>query len=152
MKSIVSTLIILFATLSLAASPRSPRGTNMNSIVSNLIVPSIEDCLPFYVDRLGFTKTVEVPHDGKLGFVILKRGALELMLQTRASVDADVPGMDPAGFRAALFIEVDKLDPIRKALTDWPRVIPERTTFYGTREIVVRDPAGNVLTFASRET
>ena len=52
----------------------------MNSIVSNLIVPSIEACLPFYVERLGFTQTVDVPHEGKLGFVILKRGALPATL------------------------------------------------------------------------
>jgi catechol 2,3-dioxygenase-like lactoylglutathione lyase family enzyme len=124
----------------------------MNAIVSNLIVASIEDCLPFYVERLGFAQTVDVPHDGKLGFVILKHGELELMLQSRASVAADVAGLDPDGFRAALYIEVDKLAPIRKALNGWPRVIPERTTFYGAREIIVRDPAGNLVTFASRET
>jgi catechol 2,3-dioxygenase-like lactoylglutathione lyase family enzyme len=123
----------------------------MNSIVSNLIVPSIEACLPFYVERLGFTQTVDVPHDGKLGFVILKRGPVELMLQTRASVAADIAGLDPDGFRAALFIEVDQLAPIRQALDGWPLVIPERTTFYGAREIIVRDPAGNVVCFASRE-
>jgi len=123
----------------------------MNSIVSNLIVASIEDCLPFYVERLGFTKTVDVPHDGKLGFVILKRGELELMLQSRASLAADIAGLDAGGFRAALYIEVDKLAPIRTALNGWPRVIPERTTFYGAREIIVRDPAGNLVAFASRE-
>ena len=123
----------------------------MNSITCNLIVPSIEACLPFYAERLGFTRTVEVPHDGKLGFVILKRGERELMLQSHASVEADIAGLDPAGFRAALYIEVDQLAPIRDALTDWPRVVPERTTFYGVREIIVRDPAGNVLAFASRE-
>jgi hypothetical protein len=114
--------------------------------------PRPESSLPFYVERLGFTQTVEVPHDGKLGFVILKRGELELMLQSRASVAADVAGLDPDSFRAALYIEVNKLAPIRKALNGWPCVIPERTTFYGAREIIVRDPAGNVVTFASRET
>jgi catechol 2,3-dioxygenase-like lactoylglutathione lyase family enzyme len=124
----------------------------MNSIVSTLIVPSIEACLPFYVERLGFTQTVDVPHDGKLGFVILKRGNLELMLQSRASVAADIAELDPDGFRAALYIEVDQLAPIRQALAGWPLVVPERTTFYGAREIIVRDPAGNVLAFASRET
>jgi catechol 2,3-dioxygenase-like lactoylglutathione lyase family enzyme len=124
----------------------------MNSIVSNLLVPSIEACLPFYIQRLGFTQTVDVPHDGKLGFVILKRGTAELMLQSHASVAADIAGLDPTGFRAALYIEVDQLAPIRKALAGWPLVIPERTTFYGAREIIVRDPAGNVLAFASRET
>lgn len=124
----------------------------MNSIVSNLIVASIEDCLPFYVERLGFTRTVDVPHGDKLGFAILKRGDLELMLQSRASLAADIAGLDADGFRAALYIEVDQLAPIRKALTDWPRVVPERTTFYGAREIIVRDPAGNLVAFASRET
>jgi len=44
------------------------------------------------------------------------------------------------------------LAPIRKALAGWPLVIPERTTFYGAREIIVRDPANNVVAFASRET
>jgi hypothetical protein len=29
--------------------------------------------------------------------------------------------------------------------------VPERTTFYGAREIIVRDPAGNLIAFASRE-
>src|ERR1700759_1948982 len=119
----------------------------MNAIVSNLIVASIEDCLPFYVERLGFGRPVGGPHGGKLGFVILKHGELELMLQSRASVAADVAGLDPDGFRAALYIEVDELAPIRTALNGGPRVIPERTTFYGAREIIVRDPAGNVVTF-----
>src|SRR6266542_3214203 len=120
----------------------------MKSIVVDLIVPAIEDCLPFY-ERFGFAKTVDVPHEGKLGFVILKRGDVELMLQSRASVAADIAGLT-GEFRAALYIEVDELAPIRKALGDWPRVIPERTTFYGAREIIVRDPAGNLVLFASR--
>jgi len=123
----------------------------MKSIVCNLIVESIEACLPFYVQRLGFEKTVEVPHEGALGFVILKRGELELMMQSGASLAADVEGVSGA-FRAALYIEVDALAPIRTALKGWPRVVPERTTFYGAREIIVRDPAGNLVAFASRET
>jgi len=124
----------------------------MNSIVANLIVESIEACLPFYLERLGFTQTVEVPHAGRLGFVILKRGDLELMLQSRASVADDVAEVARDTFRTALYIEVDQLAPIRKALKGWPLVVPERTTFYGAREIIVRDPAGNLISFASRET
>ena len=124
----------------------------MKSIVSNLVVSSIEDCLPFYVERLGFEKTVDVPHGDKLGFVILKRGTIELMLQSRASVADDIAPLAGDSFRAALYIEVDQLAPIRQALDGWPLVVPERTTFYGTREIIVRDPAGNVVCFASRET
>jgi hypothetical protein len=44
---------------------------------------------------------------------------------------------------------VEDLTPIRKALDGWPRATPERTTFYGTREIIVKDPAGHVVFFAS---
>jgi catechol 2,3-dioxygenase-like lactoylglutathione lyase family enzyme len=123
----------------------------MTTITANLIVPSIEDCLPFYVDRLGFTKGDEVPHEGALGFVILKRDTAELMLQSCASLAGDVAGIDPAGFRTALYIRVDQLAPFRAALAGWPLAVPERTTFYGARELIMRDPAGNVVVVASFE-
>lgn len=123
----------------------------MKEIIANLIVSSIEECLPFYVDRLGFTKSAEVPHDGAIGFVILKRGPVELMLQSRASVASDVAGLDKDTYRSALYVRVAELALIRDALASWPKVVPERTTFYGAREIIVRDPAGNVLSFAAHE-
>lgn len=122
----------------------------MKSIVANLIVPSIEACLPFYVERLGFQRAMEVPHDGALGWVSLQRDGVELMLQSQASADADVDGIG-AGFRTALYIQVEQLAPIRAALEGWPTVVPERTTFYGARELIVRDPANNIVSFASRE-
>ena len=123
----------------------------MKAITSNLIVESIEACLAFYEARLGFARTVEVPHEDKLGFVILKYAECELMLQSRASLAGDIAGVAGDPFRAALYIEVERLAPIRDALGDWPRVVPERTTFYGAREIIVRDPAGNVIAFSSRD-
>lgn len=122
----------------------------MKSIVANLIVPSIEACLPFYVDRLGFSKGAEVPHEGALGWVSLQRDGVELMLQSEASAAADVDGIG-AGFRTALYVRVSDLAPIRAALRDWPTVVPERTTFYGARELIVRDPANNIVSFAAHE-
>ena len=121
----------------------------MKKITANLIVDSVEDGLAFWVDRLGFEKTVEVPHEDRLGFVILKRGALELMLQSRASLQTDVPPLAEGPHRSVLYLEVADLDSIRNALEGWPRVVPERTTFYGTREIIVRDPAGHVVFFSA---
>ena len=40
-----------------------------------LIVEAVERSLPFWVDRMGFTKTVEVPDEDKIGFAILQRRA-----------------------------------------------------------------------------
>ena len=38
-----------------------------------LVVEEIEPSLKFWVDKLGFAKTVEVPEGDKLGFVILQK-------------------------------------------------------------------------------
>jgi uncharacterized glyoxalase superfamily protein PhnB len=121
----------------------------MNKMTPNLIVDRIEDCLPFWVDRLGFEKTVEVPDGDRLGFAILKRGAVELMLQTRASMEKDVAPLAAGPHSTTLYIDVADLAPFRRALADWPLVVPERSTFYGAREIIVRDPAGNVVFLSS---
>jgi hypothetical protein len=119
------------------------------NITANLIVESIEACLPFWVDRLGFEKSVEVPHEGALGFVILKRGSTELMLQTRASLAADIAPLAEGPHHTTLYITVEDLAPIRKALSGYPLVVPERTTFYGAHELIVRDPAGNGVCFGA---
>jgi uncharacterized glyoxalase superfamily protein PhnB len=121
----------------------------MNKLTPNLIVERIEDCLPFWVERLGFEKTVEVPDGERLGFVILRHGAVEVMLQSRASLKKDVPAVAEGPHRSVLYCEVPDLAPIRKALKGWPEASPERTTFYGAREIIVRDPEGNVVFFAA---
>ena len=117
-----------------------------------LIVCEIEKLIPFWVDRLGFEKVVEVPEGDKLGFVILTRNGAELMLQTMANVQKDTPQFAPAGQpnQTALFIEVDDFADILKRLGDYPIAMPERITFYGMREIGVFDPHGHVVVFAAR--
>jgi catechol 2,3-dioxygenase-like lactoylglutathione lyase family enzyme len=121
-------------------------------ITAVLIVESIEKSLPFWIDRIGFEKTVEVPEDNSLGFVILVRDGAELMLQTIESVRNDVPQLAPKSFShdVGLFIEIDDFDDIVKRLNGYPIALPERTTFYGTREIGVREPNGHTVIFAAR--
>ena len=55
-----------------------------------LMVEAIEPVLDFWIKRLGFNKTTEVPHEGHLGFVILEKDGIEIMYQTKASVAADI--------------------------------------------------------------
>jgi catechol 2,3-dioxygenase-like lactoylglutathione lyase family enzyme len=118
-------------------------------VTANLIVESIEACLPFWVDRLGFEKSVEVPHGSGLGFVILKRDGAELMLQSRASLAEDIEPLGEASYRSLVYVTVDDLAPIREALAGYPLVVPERTTFYGAHELIVKDPAGNGVCFGA---
>jgi catechol 2,3-dioxygenase-like lactoylglutathione lyase family enzyme len=116
-----------------------------------LIVDRIEPLLPLW-DALGFQRTAEVPHGDALGFVILARDGIEVMYQTRASVGADesqvLGGAHPLG-AAALFIEVDDVDAMARALPAGTDVVnARRTTFYGSTETIFRDGAGNLITLA----
>lgn len=121
----------------------------MKKLTPVLPVQAIEPALPFWIDRLGFEKTAEVPHDDALGFVILTRGDVQLMYQTQASIAADlaVPITIPDG-GTMLYLEVDDLDDVERRLDGIPHVIPRRKTFYGADEIVVREPGGHLVTFS----
>ena len=120
-------------------------------ITSVLVVNSIEDSLPFWTERLGFQKTLEVPHEDCLGFVILQRGGAELMLQTVRSVESDTPQFAPqTQSRSALFIEVDDFADVLRRLAGYPIAMAERMAPYGMHEIGVFDPSGNVVILAAR--
>jgi uncharacterized glyoxalase superfamily protein PhnB len=124
---------------------------NVKKITPVLLVNEIESVLPFWIDRLGFIKTIEVPDANKLAFIALQKGSVEVMYQTYHSVEKDAP---PAMAAAAgkgpsyLYLEVDNLDAVLAAMKDVQKVMPERTAFYGMREFAVQDPSGHFVTFA----
>ena len=115
-----------------------------------LFVAEIEPCVKFWTEQLGFTKTVEVPEGNKIGFVILVKGNVELMYQSYASADKDAPAMSAIARKGPtfLYIEVENLEAIKPAIKGAEVVMAERTTFYGAREIGIKDPGGHYLTFA----
>ena len=116
-----------------------------------LVVDEVEPCLRFWTEKLGFTAENQVlGDDGKLVFASAKAGAVEVMYQTRASVLAERPGAadELAGHSTVLFITVDDLDRIEAAVSGVPVVKPRHDTFYGTTELYVREPGGNVVGFA----
>jgi uncharacterized glyoxalase superfamily protein PhnB len=124
---------------------------NVKKITPVLLVHEIEPILPFWVDRLGFSKTIEVPDGSKLAFVAFQKGLAEVMYQTYESVEKDAPPAMAAQARKGLtylYLEVDNLDAVLAAMKDVQKVMPERTAFYGMREFAVQDPSGHFITFA----
>lgn len=115
-----------------------------------LFVEKIELVLPFWTQHLGFIKTVEVPDGERLAFVILQQGQAEVMYQTYASVEKDMPSIaaDVRKGPSFLYLEVDDLEPIKAAVKGMEVYMAERETFYGSREVGVKDPAGHFVTFA----
>jgi uncharacterized glyoxalase superfamily protein PhnB len=115
-----------------------------------LVVDRVEPCVAFWTERFGLAAANEVPGpDGSLVFASLEAGSIELMYQTRASVEADLKdAVAPAGNSVALFIAVDDLDAVEAAVAGAPVVKPRHTTFYGSTEIYVREPGGFMVGFA----
>ena len=115
-----------------------------------LMVEKVEPCVQFWVERLGFEKTAEVPGAGGAIFASLQKGTMEIMYQTYASVEQDNPATGALARKGPtfLYLEVDDLAAVKAALAGAEEVMAERATFYGSREFAVKDPAGHVLTFA----
>jgi uncharacterized glyoxalase superfamily protein PhnB len=142
--------VFFFASLRATSSPEIT-SMNVKRITPVLLVKDIEPLIPFWVGRLGFTKTIEVPDGNKLAFVTFQKGAAEVMYQTFASVEKDAPkevsvtaGKGPT----YLYMEVDNLDAVLASMKDVKTVMPLRTAFYGMREFSVQDPGGHFITFA----
>ena len=123
---------------------------NVKRATPVMVVDAIEPCLELWVERLAFEKTAEVPHGEALGFVILEKDGVQVMLQTQASLSEDLPRLAEAdaGTATALFVEVDDIDAVERALDGAEIVQPRRKTFYGATEVAVREPGGHFVTFA----
>ncbi len=122
----------------------------LESMTPIVFVDEIEPCLGFWTDRLGFEATVEVPHGDKLGFVILSGHGKEVMYQSWASIADDLPPLadPPRQSATTLYVKVPDLEAVKAKLGDLELIVPERTTFYGARELWVRAPCGTVVGFA----
>ena len=115
-----------------------------------LFVEQIEPSLAFWEDHLGFARTVEVPDGDRLGFVILAKDMIEVMYQSTAMLarDSAAHAVNFHGDKSFLFMEVDSISVLAKALEGCEIVMPKRETFYGSTEIGYREPGGHYITFA----
>jgi uncharacterized glyoxalase superfamily protein PhnB len=129
----------------------TPNSFGLRHLTPVLVVDDVEPCLRFWTERLGFTAENQVPGDnGKLVFASARAGDVEVMYQTRASVLAERPDAadEVVGHSTVLFITVDDLDPIEASVSGAPIVKPRHDTFYGSTELYVKEPGGNLVGFA----
>lgn len=152
-RSLVLALGFLFTCTIFIVRPhlaQEKKNMTVKRITPILFVEEIEPCLKFWTEHLGFRKTAEVPEGNKLGFVMLQKDGAEIMYQSYASVEKDMPAISSSVRKGPtfLYIEVDNLNAVKSAVSGADVYMTERTTFYGSREIGVKDPAGHYITFA----
>jgi uncharacterized glyoxalase superfamily protein PhnB len=134
-----------------AARREKEKTLMVNKSTPILHVKSVEPSLRFWTERFGFHRTIEVPEGDHLGFVALENGSVEIMLQTYAGMQTD-----PANPLARvveqgpsfLFMEVPDIKATEQALKGADIVQPIHDTFYGSKEIVVKEPGGHFVIFA----
>ena len=123
----------------------------INKSTPVLHVESVEPGVNFWTERFGFRKTIEVPEGDRLGFVALENGAVEVMYQTYSGMKADPA--DPLAQAVEqgpsfLFMEVSDINAVEESLKDAEIVQPIHETFYGAKEIVVKEPGGHFVIFS----
>ncbi len=138
--------LTLFSALLMAAQEKT---MTVKRLTPNLLADDVGACVKFWVDRMHFEKTAEVPDGSTLAFASLQKGTIELMYQSYASMDKEpsVAGLYQRG-TGFLFLEVDDLNAVLAAMQGVPMVNPVHKTFYGSTEFTVKDPAGHMVTFA----
>ena len=130
---------------------------NLTDVTPNLIVSDIDRSTAFYRDVLGFEVHATVPDQAPFVFVWLKRGGVNVFLNSRESAKEDLPTLvqRQIGGTMTMFLMLEAPTTAQgiDALfgTVEPRawvLMPLKNQFYGMREFAVEDPDGYVLIFA----
>lgn len=135
----------------------------MQAITPNLGVKDIKKSVEFYCDVLGFEPVMFVPEDkssfapvfeeGKRYiFGMVKLGEAEIMLQEQNSLKEDIGDIfDKIGASLTIYLKVDDVDTVFEKIKGKAVVIKEpETTWYGMRELYIRDVDGYVLCFGTQ--
>lgn len=112
-----------------------------DAFASVLVVADVGRSIAFYRDVLGFR--VHFTMGDPPGYAIVERGAVSLHLMPKARAPA-------AQGQGQIYIFVSDVDAIEAEVEARGAVITERAKDYdyGMREMGLRDPDGNHLTFA----
>jgi len=119
-----------------------------------LFVDNVQASVDFFTEKLGFTKTIEVPYERGLQFAAVEQDGIEIMFQAS---DVDDPSFTPEEMKARagksmIYFEVDDFDKILEAAKSADIFKDAHVTDYGSQEIYIREPGGNILGFAKHAT
>jgi len=134
-----------------AARVDKERKRMVNKSTPILHVKSVEPSVKFWTGRFGFHQTIEVPEGDHLGFVALENGKVEIMYQTYTGMQSDPANPLAKAVEQGpsfLFMEVPDIKAAEEAVKGADIVQPIHETFYGSKEIVVREPGGHFVIFS----
>lgn len=136
-----------------AEAPAVTDTARLTQLTPVLVVDRVEPSVRFWVERFGFASPIEVPGPDGLVFASVRKESVEIMFQTRASVleDGTVSAQEIDGHSIVLFLQVEDIDAVERALEGAPVVKARHRTFYGSTELYIREPGGHTVGFAQME-
>jgi len=151
--SILAVAMVMPPTLAAQQKPHTTltqeKTMTVNKMTPNLYTDDVAACVRFWVDRLHFEKTMDVPDGAGLAFAAVQKGPIEVMYGSYASLDkASGASRSYDKGTSFLFVEVDDVNAVFAAMNGAPLVAPIHKTFYGSTEFTVKDPGGHWITFA----
>ena len=123
----------------------------INKSTPVLHVKTVEPSLRFWTERFGFKSPIQVPEGNHIGFVALEYGAVELMYQTYEGMQVDQANplaKEVEKGPTFIFMEVTDIHAVIKSMDGAEIVQSLHETFYGAKEIVVREPGGHFVIFS----
>jgi len=149
--AIVAGALVWLAWAAITGVQGKEKITMINRSTPILHVKSVEPSLKFWTERFGFKPTIQVPEGNHLGFVALEQGSVELMLQTYEGMQSD--GSNPLAQAvdkgpSFIFMEVPDINAIINSLQGAEIVQDLHETFYGAKEVVVKEPGGHYVIFS----
>lgn len=125
--------------------------SKLKKVTTNLIVEDVNETIKFYNSILGLEAVQTYPDSGKYDFALLSQGDIEVMIQSKKSIDKELDifkGNNIAG-TISLYFDVINIDSLYNKISDKVEVIKEiNNTFYGTREFAITDNSGYLIIFA----
>jgi uncharacterized glyoxalase superfamily protein PhnB len=123
-------------------------------IIPELMVDDVKMTVDYYVSVLGFKLTNSVGND-KMVWANVMWGENEagLMFMEREALIEDIKAFEglKVGGSVVLFIEANGIDELYEKIKTKAEIVQEKhTTFYGTKEFVIKDCNGYILAFAER--
>ncbi len=136
--------------------------TTMKKLNPNLMVKDVKETVEFYQNNLGFQLIMavpetqdgilnEIPEDKKVVYALVKNGDVEIMFQAEKSFKEDVPVLKDSqiGASCTFYIELENVENFYNSIKDKVDVVKELfTTWYGMKEVYIRDNNGYILTIA----
>jgi uncharacterized glyoxalase superfamily protein PhnB len=143
----------------LSAIAQKPTIKETKTVISRstpiLHVRSVEPSIKFWTERFGFKVTIEVPEGDDIGFAALENGSIELMYQTYQGMKTEAANPlanEVEKGPSFIFMEVSDINSTIEALKGAEMVQGLHETFYGAKEVVVKEPGGHYVIFSQMPT